>query len=39
MRKNYKTTKHPNKINILQKNMQKNQNFKIELKKKVDLLI
>jgi len=32
MRKNYKTTKHPNKINILQKNMQKHQNFKIEFK-------
>jgi hypothetical protein len=28
--KNYKISKHLNKIHMLQKNMQKNQHFKIE---------
>jgi hypothetical protein len=32
MRKYYKTSKHPNKINILKK-YEKNQHFKIELRK------
>jgi hypothetical protein len=32
MRKNYKTSKHPNKIHILQKYTKKNQHFKFEFK-------
>jgi len=40
MRKNYKISKHPNKIYILQKYAKKNNIYKLcSNKKKVDLLI
>ena len=34
MRKNYKISKHPNKIHILQKICKKNKHFKIKFKLK-----